>query len=136
MKLVVDANIIMGALIKNGAIRQLILSDRLRLISPDFIVDETYKYQDYICRKSGLDAEQFDLLMSLLFMQVDIIPFAEYRSQIRPASAIMKDDLKDVPYVACYLACKCDGIWTNDVDFKDKPSIKVVTTAELLKYIE
>jgi predicted nucleic acid-binding protein len=135
MKLVVDANIIMGALIKSGATRQLILSDRLRLISPDFIIDETLKYREYICRKSGLDDQEFDLLMSLLFTQLEIIPLDDYEAKIPQASAIMKDDLKDIPYVACYLSCKCDGLWTNDVDFKDKPGIKVVTTSEILEYI-
>lgn len=110
MKLVVDANILFGALIKGGAIRQIMLSDRLRLLSPDFIIDETLKYREYICRKSSLDDQEFDFLMWLLFMQLEIIPLDDYKAKIHRASAIMKDDLKDIPYVACYLACKCDGI--------------------------
>jgi predicted nucleic acid-binding protein len=136
MKLVVDANIIIAALIKSGAARRIILSDKLLFLSPDFIIDETYKYREYICSKSGLDDDQFDLLMSLLFMQIDIIPLEEYKAQIRPASKIMKDDIKDIPYVACFLAKKCDAIWTNDTDFWDKPGIKAVDTADLLKHIQ
>jgi len=33
------------------------------------------------------------------------------------------------------LALKCDGIWSNDPDYKDK-GIKIFSTAELLELME
>ena len=55
---------------------------------------------------------------------------------IKSGAARMKDDIKDIPYVACFLAKKCDAIWTNDTDFWGKPGIKAVDTADLLKHIQ
>jgi len=136
MNLVIDANMIIAALIKNGAARQIILSDKFNFMSPDFIFDEIYKHREYIGRKSGLDHKDFDLVMLLLFQQIDIVPFDEYRSSIGPATAIMKDDIKDIPYIACYLGQKCDGIWTNDADFNNKPGIRVIDTATLLNILK
>jgi len=46
----------------------------------------------------------------------------------------MKEDIKDVPYVACFLNLNCAGIWTNDPHFKDK-RIKLFSTKELLMLI-
>ena len=136
MNLVIDANMIIAALIKNGAARQIILSDKFRFVSPDFIFDEIYKHREYICDKSKMDHKDFDLIMLLLFQQIDIIPFDDYRSSIGPASTIMMDDIKDIPYVACCLALKCNGIWTDDSDFQNKAGIKIVDTADLLNELK
>ena len=47
----------------------------------------------------------------------------------------MKEDIKDAQYVACYLALKCDGIWTNDSDYDDKEGIRVFKTEYLMKLL-
>ncbi|MEK6837186.1 MAG: PIN domain-containing protein, partial [Nanoarchaeota archaeon] len=52
------------------------------------------------------------------------------------AIKIMKEDVKDAPYVACYLALKCDCVWTNDTDYEGKEEVKVFSTEKLLGLIE
>ena len=48
---------------------------------------------------------------------------------------MMEVDIDDVPYVARYLSLKCDGIWTNDSDFKRTHDMKIYQTADLLKLL-
>ncbi len=135
MKLVIDANIIVAALVRNSKARDIIVSGKFELVSPDFVLQEVYKYEDYICSKSGLLKEEFELLISLVFEHVTIFPGRSYRHKIVEANNLI-EDIKDVPYVACYLALECYAIWTSDLDFKGKKDIKTVTTADLLRLLD
>ncbi len=124
MKIVIDTNMIIAALVKNSMAREIIMSGKFEFVSPDFVLDEIYKYEDYICEKAGLTGTEFELLMALIFQNIDIVPASDYMPYEENAKVIMKDDIKDIPYVACYLSLKCDGIWTNDTDFESKKEIK------------
>ncbi len=135
MRLVIDANIIVAALVRNSKARDIIVSGKFELVSPDFVLQEVYKYEDYICSKSGLLKEEFELLISLVFEHVTISPGRSYRHKIVEANNLI-EDIKDVPYVACYLALECYAIWTSDLDFKGKKDIKTVTTADLLRLLD
>ena len=131
MKLVIDTNIVISALIKDGKAREIVMSGELELVSPDFVLEEIRKYESYICEKSGLIKEEFELLMTLIFQKIIVLPPIEYNAHIGAAKKLMERDIKDVPYVACYLALNCDGIWTNDSDYEGKKEIKTISTAEL-----
>lgn len=131
MKLVIDANIVVAALIKEGKVREIIASRKFELVSPDFVLDEIKKYEGYICEKSGLGKDEFELLMALIFQNRIIASSQEYEAHKEIAKKLIEKDVKDVPYVACYLALKCDKIWTNDYDYKGKKEIKTISTAEL-----
>ena len=132
MKIVIDTNMVIAALIKDSKAREIIMSDKFEFVSPEFVLDEIYKYEGYICKKTGLSKNEFELLMALIFQKITIIPMSEYEKFKEKSKIIMKEDLKDVPYVACYLALKCDGIWTNDSDYKNKKQIKIFSTKDFL----
>jgi predicted nucleic acid-binding protein len=131
MMLVVDANIIMAALIKDGKSRELIISGSFTLVRPDYMSEELDKYKERIAEKAGLSIGEIELLIALLLKRIRSIPYSEYKVKLAEARNIMKNDVKDVPYVACYLALKCDGIWTNDTDYDNTP-IKIFKTHDLL----
>ena len=135
MNLVVDANMIISALIKKGKVREIILSGKFKFVTPNFIKEEIYKYSEYIRSKAHLTKEEFDLLLALFFEEIEIISKDEYESELTRATKIMKNDVKDVTYVACYHALKCDGIWTKDQHYQNKQELKVVTTEYLLKLL-
>ena len=103
MKIVIDTNMVMAALIKDSKARETIMSSKFEFVSPDFVLDEIYKYEDYICQKAGLSKEEFELLMALIFEKISVIADDEYEACKEDAKAIIKEDAKDVPYVACYL---------------------------------
>lgn len=136
MKIVVDANIAISALIKDSKTREIMLSTRFDLVSPDFILEEIAKYSDYIGRKAGISRKELDLLMTLIFQSVTVIPAEDYESCKDKALSIMKDDIRDVPYVACYLALGCDGIWTNDSDYEGKRGIRILSTGDMLRLMK
>lgn len=126
--IVVDANIIIAALIRNSKVRRILSKNIYEFVSPDFVLEEIEKYKDYICEKSGLKKEDINILIVILLQTITIISAEEYKSSLSKALEIMKNDKKDVPYVACYLAWKCDAIWTNDKDFEGKEGITIIKT--------
>jgi len=52
LKLVVDANILFAALIKESFTAELLLSDKLNFFAPEFLFDEFGKYENYILEKT------------------------------------------------------------------------------------
>ena len=41
-------------------------------------------------------------------------------------------DKKDLPYIACCLHIKSEGIWSHDIHFKKQNKVKVFTNIDLL----
>ncbi|MDO8428350.1 MAG: PIN domain-containing protein [Candidatus Diapherotrites archaeon] len=135
MYIVIDTNIVIAALIKDSKAREVLMNENFDFISPDFVLDEIHKYESYIREKSDLSKEAFETLMTLLFENIKLIPEEEYASSKERAKEIMAEDIKDVPFVAVYFALNCDGIWTNDLDYKNKKELKIFSTKDLLAAI-
>lgn len=133
MIIVVDANVIIAALIRNGKTREILLSGKFKFMAPDSVKEETFKCLDYIKKKSGMPKDDLNLLVTLVFQGIQTIPKNDYEAELDRAKEVIKEDVKDSPYVACYLALKCDGIWTNDPDYDNKKGVKVYTTEYLMK---
>lgn len=135
MLLVIDANIVISSLIKDSKTREIIMSGKFSFVSPDYLLDEIYKYKDYIKQKANLAESDIDTLIWIVLKRVTIVPYDRYRLRIAEASRIMSNDTKDVPYVACYLQEKCDAIWTNDSDYLGKPEINIIGSNYLLELL-
>ncbi len=135
MIIVIDANAIISVLLKDGKSRQIITSGKFTLIAPDYLSEEIYKYKIHIAKKACISKDEVELLITLLLRRIYIIPNLEYKGKMAEALNLMKNDVKDAPYVACYLALKCDGIWTNDLDYNGKDKIRVFRTEYLMKLI-
>lgn len=137
MRIIIDANIIISAMIRDNHVRKLLFSKKrcIELYSPDFVLEEVKKYGNTICERSGISSEDFFTLLSVIFSIVKCIKKEEYTTFMSKASEIMNDDTKDIPYVACSLALGADGIWTGDKHFSGK-SIRKFSTEEITKIIE
>jgi len=70
MKLVIDTNRIIAALITNSASRKIIKNIDYQFIAPDYSLEEIRKYKDEICKKSELDEEEFAVLLDLIFNNI------------------------------------------------------------------
>lgn len=99
MKLVIDANIIISALIKDGFHRALIISDKFTLISPDYIIGEVEKYIPYIAEKAELDISDVELNFVLLFRHIAVIPKTDYEIYLNTKESKSINDVKDIPYI-------------------------------------
>lgn len=118
MKLVIDANVIISALIADSKTRELIVTLEPDLVTPEVIHDEIETYEDLIVEKSGMDANRVQQFMELLFGYIETVPVSEFYQHIAQAEeAIDETDPDDVLYVACALGCEA-GIWSDDADFE------------------
>jgi predicted nucleic acid-binding protein len=130
MKLVVDTNRIIASLIKNSLSRRIINHPFLEFITPDYSLQELSKYEAMIRKKTKLNHEEFNLLLSLIFEKITIIPKEEYEDFLNVAKTLI-DDIDDVPFIAISLAIKVDGIWTDDAHFQTQKQFIVFRTKEL-----
>jgi len=85
MKLVIDTNIIISALIKDGISRRIIVSPLIHFVTPEYTLQEISKYEKLICKKAKLNHDEFKLLLNLIFENITIIPKKEYKAFLSPA---------------------------------------------------
>ncbi len=130
MELVVDANIIISTLVSfSGKTSEMLFSDKLILYAPEYLLDEIGKHKKEISEKSGLSSKEINLLLSLIALNIKLVPFSEFKDFIKKASEICPDP-NDVEYFALALKLNC-SLWSNDSRLK-KSSLKVLTTSEIL----
>ena len=113
LKLVVDTNIVMAALIApNGSTRELLFSDGLDLYAPNQLLDELKRYENDILQKSKLTHEEYLVLLELL---QQIIHFTD-QNQFEPFVELVSKncpDPNDVEFLALAISLNCP-LWTND----------------------
>src|SRR3972149_6945627 len=106
MELVVDANILISALISpTGKTSEIIFSDKLKLYAPEYLQEEISKHKKEISEKSGLSDEEIGILLSLMFLNIEIISFSNFKKFMRQASEICPDP-NDEEYFALSLKLK------------------------------
>jgi len=132
MELVIDANILMSALIKTeGKTYDLIFNERIKLFSVDKLLSEIEKYKTEILDKSKLLEYDFDLFLSIISAKIEFITYPEIENFISDAKNISPDQ-DDTEYFALALKLNC-AIWSNDRRLKKQNKIKVYSTEDLLK---
>jgi predicted nucleic acid-binding protein len=131
---VVDANIIMAALIKRSFTLDLLYSEKLELYVPEFLFSEIEKHKNEICKKSGISEDKLKLFLDIIKTRFNIIssqelvPFMEEAIKISP-------DPSDTAYFA--LALKYNvPIWSNEKRLKRQSGINILTTKELNKLLK
>ena len=132
MDLVVDANIIFAALIKDGNTIELLLEPNLHLFVPEFLFSEISKHKKELMEKTKRTEDELDEILNILEHKMTIIPMEEFESFLNKAKEISPDP-DDVPYFA--LALKLNiAIWTNDKKLKEQKRVKVYNTRDILRY--
>lgn len=132
MRLVLDTNILIAALIKDSITRRILLLPGLEFLLPAFALDELARHRAKIARAARLKPDELDLLLTLLLMSVAVVPFERIAPYLPAAGALIGDiDPDDVPFVAVALAEDHDGIWSNDRAFESLPGIRLWTTTSL-----
>ncbi|MFH1072559.1 MAG: PIN domain-containing protein [Nanoarchaeota archaeon] len=132
MKVVVDANIFLSALISpGGKTCELIFSNELSLAAPEYLFEEFTRHQAEILKKSRLSKAEFAVALSLISSQIQFIPYAEFKDKIHQAEQITPDP-NDTEYLALALRLKCP-IWSNDKALKKQDAVKIFSTQEILR---
>lgn len=135
MKIVVDSNRIIAALIKDSTTRSILLDEIFEFYAPEHIKDEIEKYKETLINKSKITTEEFNLLYLSVFENLTIIKKSDYEHLIEELKKEIKD-IEDIPYLAVCLLKNAEGIWTHDPHFKEQNKIRVFTNIDMLKIIE
>lgn len=137
MKLTVNTNRIVAALIKDSVSRKILLSDILEFVIINFGKKEVDKYKNEILEKAGITEKQFEDLISIVFKRISVINDVAIQGKMNEAKEIMdKIDPDDTPFIAAALSVKNDGIWSDDRHFDKQDKIKIWKTKDLINYIE
>ena len=129
-RVVLDANILFGALLRDGTTRRLLLYGGLDLHTPAAIWGEFERNRAYLLAKSKATEAAFDLLVEALRDRVSEVPVAVVRERMEEAEASLGgNDELDAPYVAAALAIGAT-LWTQDKGLLAKAPVPVLNTAD------
>lgn len=132
MKLVIDANVVISALIADSKTRELIVTLEPDLLTPAFVLDEIENYEDLIGEKSGMKPDRVAQFIDLLFQYIEIVPVDDFSPAIERADAAIGDtDPNDVLYLACAIASDA-AIWSDDSDFDNQDLVDTYSTSDVV----
>ncbi|MDO8509110.1 MAG: PIN domain-containing protein [Nanoarchaeota archaeon] len=136
MNIVIDANILIAALLKNGKIRELIVNSPHRLLVPDIHFQEIEEHKEELLEKSKLSAGEFATLISTLSNYFSIIESNKILFFLEEAEELIGTiDKDDVPIIATALAYNC-SIWSDDKHFLKQNKIKIFKTSDIMNMTE
>ncbi len=130
--LVVDANIVVAALLRDAGTRKALLSDKSRLYSPAFLRQELRKHAGEFAKKLGTPEAAVETALDELLdaANVEVLGLDAYASFLQQARKLSPDP-KDAPYFAAALSLGCP-IWSQDAALKRQCKIAVLSTAEVI----
>jgi len=123
--IVIDANILISALIKKSTTRKILLDSKFNFIFPELGIEEIYFYKKHIFKKSRLSEREFYKLLLRIFKYVKLVPLPIiYKFKEEADKIIGHIDKDDVIFIATALAFKCP-VWSDDRHFKLQKTVKV-----------
>ena len=131
MDLVIDANVLFSALIKESFSYNLLFSGKFHLFIPEYIFTELEKHKEELMNKTERTTEEFFRLVETLKRRIVIVPLEELVPYVEEAEKLTPDP-DDMAYFALALKLNC-AIWSNDKKLKEQNKIEVYNTHELSK---
>lgn len=134
MKVVIDANIIFAALLKDSITRKLLISLQVDFYFPEPLLEEIQKYKELIKKKAGYSESDFRRNFTIILEYVTLVSFSEMQPFIVQAKKIMGPiDPKDTLILAAALAHEGAIIWSTDAHLHIQKTVKAVRIPELLE---
>jgi predicted nucleic acid-binding protein len=136
MEIVVDTNVIISALLKNGVTRKILFLAPFEFYSLFYARSEIEKHKKELIRKSKLEDDAFQYLMDTIFDKIQVFDLDAIEPYKNKAIEIMADiDISDAPFIALALHWGC-SIWSNDGHFKKQNHVEVYTTGEIKEMLQ
>ena len=134
MRLVVDANVVVSALIKKGVTFDVFLLNHIlkkfELVAPEFLMVEVEKHAEELLKGTRLSEDEFNEVMRFLRGEIDLIPSSQFVDFLSKGKEV-SPHLKDFEYFALALKLGCP-IFSGDPALKRQSSVKVLSPRELL----
>ena len=131
MNLVIDANVLFSALIKESFSYNFLFSGKFHLFTPEYIFTELEMHKEELMDKTERTTEEFFRLVETLKRRIVIVPLEELVPYVEEAEKLTPDP-DDMAYFALALKLNC-AIWSNDKKLKEQNKIEVYNTHELNK---
>ena len=133
MKIILDVNVILSALIRDSTTRKIILNSEFDFYFPEPSLHKIRKYKSYILEKSGLIEEEYNKIMATLFKYIKLVPTKEIDKNWDEAKKIMEHiDKEDVVFIATSLSLPDSVIWSDDRHFEKQDKVKVFKTKDMI----
>lgn len=132
MRVLVDTNRLIAALVKQGTTREILFDKHFEFVTPDHTIAEINEHKEEIQRRVQLTDKEFETLLALIFERVTIIPYEEYGSFMSEARKDISDP-DDVPHLAACYASHAECIWAHDTHFLEQNKVKVFTNIDMLR---
>ena len=117
-RLVVDANRILSALLRDGTTRAALLKTSATLYAPTYLLEEIERHVPELADRIGVPVDTLRTVLEPLLDRIEWVSEASYRPFLPKALAAFQDsNVKDAPYLACALAVEADAIWSHDLGF-------------------
>lgn len=133
MKILVDTNRIVAALIRAGTTRNIIFDDHFEFLTQDYALTEINEHEDELLKKTRLTREEFGLLLALIFEHITIIPHSGYGHLMEECKNDISDP-DDIPHLAACLASNAEGILAHDKHFLEQHKVRVFTNGDILRF--
>lgn len=132
MKIILDTNILISALIKDSITRRIIVDSEWEFYYPETSLHEIRKYKDLILKKSGLTDIEFIKLFNRLFNYIKLIPEEVINLKLEEAyKELGKIDPDDVVFLATALSLDNSVIWSDDAHFDKQDKVKIIKTKNI-----
>ena len=137
MRLILDTNIIMSALIRDSITRKMMIESGWRFYYPKESLQELEKYKFLILEKSGLSEEEYTNLYNFLISHIFTISSNRINENFKEADNILgKIDPNDVIFIALALSIENEGIWSDDSHFQQQEKVKIWKTGDVVRKFE
>ena len=138
MILVVDANVVISALVAKGVSYRVFLLNSLLnkfdFIAPEFLWTEVEKHKAMLLEETKLSPDEFDEILDFLKEEIVIVPAKDF-IEFLPEAEKVSPDPKDKQYFALAIAFNC-GIFSGDLKLKEQSKVKIYSPSELLNILQ
>lgn len=137
MRLIVDTNILLLALIRDSTTRKIIVKSEWNFYYPEMSFHEIRKYKELVLRKSGMLKVDYNKLFNYLLEHITLIPDEAIIKNLEEAKRIIAHiDPDDVVFVAANFSVTDSIIWSDDSDFDKQNKVKVLKSGEINKLFD
>ena len=137
MKIVIDTNILLSALLRDSMTRRLLVELEHQLYYPEMSFHELRKHKDAVIERSGMNAEGYDQCLTMLLKKIDLVSDEQLKPFIKEAEKLIAHrDPDDVVFLAAALSLSSAVIWSEDKDFEAQDEVTVLRTKDAVRLFE
>lgn len=133
MRLVLDTNILIAALIKKSLTREILIHPNMECLVSEFVFKEIDANKEEILKKSGMSPSAFEALLDNLKDKIVLVPDEEIQYKDKAQKIMRPIHINDALFIALALSTENDGIWSEDKHFEKQNHVKIWKTKDLIQ---